>query len=108
MDFVEKGKVSFEELRYLVLDEADRMLDMGFLPEMQRIVNHDTMPPKDKRQTLMFSATFAETVQHLALDFLKDYLFLAIGIVGGASSDVKQSFLKVWGCVRERLTILHF
>jgi len=43
----------------------------------------------------MFSATFAETVQHLALDFLKDYLFLSIGIVGGASSDVKQSFLKL-------------
>ena len=62
---------------------------------MQRIVNHSTMPPKEKRQTLMFSATFAETVQHLALDFLNDYLFLAIGIVGGASSDVKQTFLKV-------------
>merc|ERR1719461_2057421 len=43
----------------------------------------------------MFSATFAETVQHLALDFLNDYLFLAIGIVGGASSDVKQTFLKL-------------
>jgi len=95
MDFVEKGKVSFEDCRYLVLDEADRMLDMGFLPEMQRIVNHSTMPPKEKRQTLMFSATFAETVQHLALDFLNDYLFLAIGIVGGASSDVKQTFLKL-------------
>lgn len=116
MDFVEKGKVSFEDVRYLVLDEADRMLDMvisqifeselkslfkihfilqGFLPEMQRIVSHSTMPPKEKRQTLMFSATFAETVQHLALDFLNDYLFLAVGIVGGASSDVEQTFLKV-------------
>jgi len=95
MDFVEKGKVSFEDCRYLVLDEADRMLDMGFLPEMQRICNHSTMPPKEKRQTLMFSATFAETVQHLALDFLNDYLFLAVGIVGGASSDVEQTFLKL-------------
>eukprot|EP00093_Oithona_nana_P010207 10207.XXX_366939_369038_1 [CDS] Oithona nana genome sequencing. len=95
MDFVEKGKVSFEDVRYLVLDEADRMLDMGFLPEMQRIVSHSTMPPKEKRQTLMFSATFAETVQHLALDFLNDYLFLAVGIVGGASSDVEQTFLKL-------------
>merc|ERR1712111_82581 len=64
-------------------------------PEMQRICNHSTMPPKEKRQTLMFSATFAETVQHLALDFLNDYLFLAVGIVGGASSDVEQTFLKL-------------
>ena len=67
MDFVEKGKVSFEDVKYLVLDEADRMLDMGFLPEVQRIVGAASMPEKGKRQTLMFSATFPEDVQHLAL-----------------------------------------
>lgn len=38
LDFVDKGKVSFEDLRYLVLDEADRMLDMGFMPDVTRIV----------------------------------------------------------------------
>ena len=66
MDFVDKGKVSFEDVRYLVLDEADRMLDMGFMPEVTRIVNSAGMPAKGERQTLMFSATFADEVQTLA------------------------------------------
>jgi len=95
MDIVEKGKVSFEGLRYLVLDEADRMLDMGFHPEVIRITSHSTMPKKGERRTLMFSATFPEAVQQLALEFLENYLFLSVGIVGGASSDVTQTFLKV-------------
>jgi len=97
MDFVEKDKVSFSECKYLVLDEADRMLDMGFLPEIQRIVSGGGMPAKGSggRQTLMFSATFPEDVQHLAYEFLENYLFLAVGIVGGASSDVVQTVHEV-------------
>ena len=67
MGFVEMGKVSFEQCKFLVLDEADRMLDMGFHPEVQKIVGHSTMTAKDERQTLMFSATFPSAVQHLAL-----------------------------------------
>lgn len=47
------------------------------------------------RQTLMFSATFPEDIQHLAGRFLNNYLFVAVGIVGGASSDVEQIFYEV-------------
>ena len=46
-----------------MLDEADRMLDMGFEPQIRRIVEKDTMPPTGKRQTLMFSATFPKEIQ---------------------------------------------
>jgi len=90
MDFVEKGKVSFEDVKYLVLDEADRMLDMGFLPEVTRICNSAGMPAKGERTTLMFSATFADQVQTLAKDLLNDYIFAVVGIVGGACDDVSQ------------------
>jgi len=95
MDILEKDKISLENLKYLVLDEADRMLDMGFRPEIVKLCEHSSMPAKGERQTLMFSATFPSEVQQLALDFLKDYLFLTIGILGSASSDVTQNFAEV-------------
>ncbi|XP_061640701.1 probable ATP-dependent RNA helicase DDX4 isoform X3 [Phyllopteryx taeniolatus] len=88
--------IGLTKLRYLVLDEADRMLDMGFEPDMRRLVSSPGMPPKENRQTLLFSATYPEDIQRLAADFLKmDYLFLAVGIVGGACSDVEQTFVQV-------------
>ncbi len=46
-----------------MLDEADRMLDMGFEPQIRRIVEQDNMPPTGQRQTLMFSATFPKEIQ---------------------------------------------
>ena len=49
--------------RYLILDEADRMLDMGFEPQIRRIVEQDNMPKTGDRQTLMFSATFPKEIQ---------------------------------------------
>jgi len=94
-DFVEKGRVDFSGVKFFVLDEADRMLDMGFAPEITAFVKNPTMPKKGDRQTLMFSATFANDVQATARDFLQDYLFLAVGIVGGACSDVQQKILAV-------------
>ncbi|XP_076245897.1 ATP-dependent RNA helicase vasa [Calliopsis andreniformis] len=95
LDFLDRGRIKFSSVRFLVLDEADRMLDMGFLPSIERIVDHETMVPSGERQTLMFSATFPDEVQHLAKRFLNNYLFLAVGIVGGACSDVEQNFYEV-------------
>lgn len=63
LSFSSNSKVSIFHNRYLVLDEADRMLDMGFEPQIRRIVEQDTMPPKGIRHTMMFSATFPKEIQ---------------------------------------------
>ncbi|XP_078463502.1 putative ATP-dependent RNA helicase Pl10 isoform X1 [Lampetra planeri] len=94
VDMMERGKVGLDHCRYLVLDEADRMLDMGFEPQIRRIVEQDVMPTKGDRQTLMFSATFPKEIQILARDFLEDYIFLAVGRVGSASENITQKV--VW------------
>eukprot|EP01100_Stratorugosa_tubuloviscum_P010390 TRINITY_DN4448_c0_g1_i3.p1 TRINITY_DN4448_c0_g1~~TRINITY_DN4448_c0_g1_i3.p1 ORF type:complete len:397 (-),score=64.44 TRINITY_DN4448_c0_g1_i3:1206-2396(-) len=90
VDFLGRGKVSLSNLRYLVLDEADRMLDMGFEPQIRNIIFENDMPSKGVRQTLMFSATFPRSIQRLASDFLNDYVFLGVGRVGSATKNVIQ------------------
>nr|XP_004539285.1 probable ATP-dependent RNA helicase DDX5 isoform X2 [Maylandia zebra] len=75
IDFLECGKTNLRRCTYLVLDEADRMLDMGFEPQIRKIV--DQIRPD--RQTLMWSATWPKEVRQLAEDFLKDYVQINIG-----------------------------
>ncbi|XP_005942422.1 DEAD-box helicase 3 X-linked a isoform X5 [Haplochromis burtoni] len=94
VDMMERGKIGLDYCHYLVVDEADRMLDMGFEPQIRRIVEQDTMPPKGIRRTMMFSATFPKEIQILARDFLEDYIFLAVGRVGSTSENITQKV--VW------------
>ncbi|KAG8912361.1 DEAD-box ATP-dependent RNA helicase [Tulasnella sp. 408] len=90
VDLIERGRISLANVKYLVLDEADRMLDMGFEPQIRRIVQGEDMPDTQERQTLMFSATFPREIQILARDFLKDYIFLSVGRVGSTSENITQ------------------
>ncbi|OGE53597.1 hypothetical protein PENARI_c007G07166 [Penicillium arizonense] len=90
VDLIERGRISLANIKYLVLDEADRMLDMGFEPQIRRIVEGEDMPLVQDRQTLMFSATFPRDIQMLARDFLKDYIFLSVGRVGSTSENITQ------------------
>jgi len=90
VDLIERGRISLANIQYLVLDEADRMLDMGFEPQIRRIVQGEDMPGTVERQTLMFSATFPRDIQVLARDFLKDYIFLSVGRVGSTSENITQ------------------
>lgn len=62
-DLLERARVSMQMIRFLALDEADRMLDMGFEPQIRKIVEQMDMPPRGVRQTLLFSATFPREIQ---------------------------------------------
>lgn len=90
VDLLERARVSLQFIRYLALDEADRMLDMGFEPQIRKIVQQMDMPPPGVRQTMLFSATFPKEIQRLASDFLANYIFLAVGRVGSSTDLIVQ------------------
>lgn len=89
-DLLKQRKIGLEYCRYICLDEADRMLDMGFEPQIREIIYSYGLPDKLDRQTLMFSATFPKEIQMLATEYLKDYVFLAVGRVGSSSQNITQ------------------
>ncbi|KAK8958581.1 DEAD-box ATP-dependent RNA helicase 52B [Platanthera guangdongensis] len=90
VDLLERARVSLQMIKYLALDEADRMLDMGFEPQIRKIVEQMEMPPRGIRQTMLFSATFPREIQRLASDFLCNYIFLAVGRVGSSTDLIVQ------------------
>ena len=91
LDHLGQRTVSLAQAEILVLDEADRMLDMGFLPDIQRIIN--TLPTK--RQNLMFSATFSEEIRKLAGSFLKHPISIEVARRNAAADTVEQVVYRV-------------
>ncbi|GLG93843.1 ATP-dependent RNA helicase bel [Gryllus bimaculatus] len=75
IDFLERGTTNLRRCTYLVLDEADRMLDMGFEPQIRKIIEQI----RPDRQVLMWSATWPKEVRNLAEEFLSDYIQINIG-----------------------------
>lgn len=116
IEYYDQHLITLSQVQYLVVDEADRMLDMGFEPQVSKIVFKFDMT-KDRtrtaalvaeaeaakikvsplyRQTLMFSATFPTAIQKMARDFLaSDFMYLAVGVVGATSELVTQTFAYV-------------
>ncbi|TXG61296.1 hypothetical protein EZV62_012659 [Acer yangbiense] len=90
VDMIERERVSLKMIKYLALDEADRMLDMGFEHQIRKIVQQMDMPPPGTRQTMLFSATFPDDIQRLASDFLSNYIFLTVGKVGSSTDLIAQ------------------
>jgi ATP-dependent RNA helicase RhlE len=99
LDHIERGNVNFDDLEVLVLDEADRMLDMGFAPQINRIV--DEIPRY--RQTLLFSATMPPEVEALARKYLRKPVVVQVGRRSEAASTVTHA---VYPVPRERKTML--
>ncbi|QGN17329.1 ATP-dependent RNA helicase DBP2 [Kluyveromyces marxianus] len=91
IDMLEIGKTNLKRVTYLVLDEADRMLDMGFEPQIRKIV--DQIRPD--RQTLMWSATWPKEVKQLAADYLNDPIQVQIGSLELAASHTITQIVEV-------------
>lgn len=86
MDFIEQGMIKLNFVDTLVLDEADRMLDMGFLPTIKKIAK---LVPEN-RQTLFFSATMAPDIEHIANSLVKDATYVAVSKRGKAAITIEQ------------------
>ena len=82
LDHINQGTVDLSHLEVLVLDEADRMFDMGFLPDIRKIIKH--VPAK--RQTLLFSATMPDDILRLAHEVLKAPVTVRVNTTGPVSS----------------------
>ncbi|MCC2971155.1 DEAD/DEAH box helicase [Massilia sp. IC2-476] len=91
LDHVEQKNISLSQVQMLVMDEADRMLDMGFLPDLQRIIN---LLPK-QRQNLMFSATFSPEIKKLANSFLNQPVLIEVARSNATAEKVTQIVYKV-------------
>ena len=91
IDHLERQNVVFDDLEVLVLDEADRMLDMGFAPQINRIVSE--LPPY--RQTLLFSATMPPEVEALARKYLRKPVVVQVGVRSAAASTVTHAVYPV-------------
>src|SRR6202171_6856496 len=90
-DFLDRRLITFQTLQVLILDEADRMLDMGFLPALRRIAR---VLPKD-RQTMCFSATLEASVAHLVSDYTRNPVRLAFGSTLKPSENVRVQAFEV-------------
>ncbi len=88
IDFTEQREVWLDQIEFLVIDEADRLLDMGFIPSVKRIVRFS--PKKEQRQTLMFSATFSYDVLNLAQQWLYEPVTVEIEPEKKTNEDVEQ------------------
>ncbi|MGY2198928.1 ATP-dependent RNA helicase RhlB [Pseudomonas gingeri] len=101
LDFNQRGEVHLDMVEVMVLDEADRMLDMGFIPQVRQIIRQT--PPKSERQTLLFSATFTEDVMNLAKQWTTDPAIVEIESQNVASQNVEQHIYAVAGADKYKL-----
>ncbi len=88
LDFVKSRVINLANVDTLVIDEADRMLDMGFIPDVRRIMSY--LPPKQKRTTMLYSATLNDTVMRLAMNWMEEPYKAEVESETNATDTVKQ------------------
>nr|CAD2208192.1 unnamed protein product [Meloidogyne enterolobii] len=108
MHLIKDKHIDLSELKYFVLDEADRMLENNFLTSVREIIESPNFPPKEKRQTMIFSATFPPEIEELANEILRSgFVTASNNKPVSANNRVKQSFLNVESekmeCLKEML-----
>jgi ATP-dependent RNA helicase RhlE len=104
MDLYRQGILHTKNIQTLVLDEADKMMDMGFMPQLNRILE---VIPARKRQNLLFSATFSDKVQRLSEDFLEFPQKIEIKPQGSTAESIIQYFYKVPN-LKSKINLLQF
>ena len=92
-DLIGQGHVDLSGVEFFVLDEADRMLDMGFIHDVRRILGY--LPDKEERQTLLFSATMPNEIESLARQLLRNPVRVAVTPVSSTVDTIEQSLYKV-------------
>jgi ATP-dependent RNA helicase DDX3X len=97
IDFLERGRIlSLKRIKFIVVDEADEMLDMGFEPQIRRVLEASDCNQDDDKQVMMFSATFQKPIRRLASDFLADdFVQIKVGRIGSTHNNITQNVIWV-------------
>ena len=103
LDFVKSRVINLSNVDTLVIDEADRMLDMGFIPDVRRIMSY--LPPKQKRTTMLYSATLNDAVMRLAMNWMEEPYKAEVESETNATDTVKQVVYVVQA--KDKFTVLY-
>ena len=103
LDFTKSRVINLTNVDTLVIDEADRMLDMGFIPDVRRIMSY--LPPKNKRTTMLYSATLNDTVMRLAMNWMEEPYKAEVESETNATDTVKQVVYVIQA--KDKFTVLY-
>ena len=103
LDFVKSRVINLSNVDTLVIDEADRMLDMGFIPDVRRIMSY--LPPKQKRTTMLYSATLNDAVMRLAMNWMEEHYKAEVESETNATDTVKQVVYVIQA--KDKFTVLY-
>ncbi len=92
-------------VKYFIIDEADRMLDMGFEPQLNQIVFEKDLCENKNRQNLLFSATFDDQIKNIAKKFMNECYYIQTKVEMQSNSNIKQMF--VYATENEKIVKLH-